>query len=85
MTAQKTRKKKSGEKESGRKERGQGDGLVRVQLVKSLIGVPEKVKRVAIALGLRKTNSVVVKENNPAIMGMIFKVRHLVKTERVAK
>jgi large subunit ribosomal protein L30 len=80
MAEQKTRKKKSGEKESG-----QGDGLVRVQLVKSLIGVPEKVKRVAIALGLRKTNSVVVKENNPAIMGMIFKVRHLVKTERVAK
>ena len=60
-------------------------GLVRVQLVKSLIGVPEKVKRVAVALGLRKTNSIVVKEDNPAIRGMIFKVRHLVKVERVTK
>ncbi len=67
------------------KAKGHGGELVRVQLVKSLIGVPEKVKRVAKALGLRKTNSVVVKENNTAIQGMIFKVSHLVKVERVSK
>ena len=68
-----------------KKENDQGGELLRVQLVKSLIGVPEKVKRVANALGLRKTNSVVVKESNPAVRGMIFKVSHLVKVERVAK
>ena len=68
-----------------KKSDGHGGGLVRVQLVKSLIGVPEKVKRVARALGLRKTNSVVVKESNAAIQGMIFKVIHLVKVERVEK
>jgi large subunit ribosomal protein L30 len=53
--------------------------------VKSTIGVPEKLRRVVRALGLRKTNSTVVKEINPAIQGMIFKVSHLVKVERVEK
>ena len=81
MTTSKTIEKNEGGKEAG----GLGGELVRVQLVKSLIGVPEKIKRVAKALGLRKTNSVVVKENNAAIKGMIFKVSHLVKVERVSK
>jgi large subunit ribosomal protein L30 len=75
MATEKTRKNKI----------AQESGLVRVQLVHSLIGVPEKIRRVATALGLRKMNSIVVKENNPAIQGMIFKVKHLVKVERVAK
>lgn len=81
MTTSDTIEKNAGEKKTG----GHGGELVRVQLVKSLIGVPEKIKRVAKALGLRKTNSVVVKENNAAIQGMIFKVSHLVKVERVSK
>jgi large subunit ribosomal protein L30 len=68
-----------------KKANGQKGELIRVQLVKSLIGVPQKVKRVAKALGLRKTNSIVVKENSAAIKGMIFKVSHLVKVERVSK
>jgi large subunit ribosomal protein L30 len=56
---------------------------VRIQLVRSLIGVPEKQRRVVRALGLRKRGSTVVKERNPVIDGMIFKVSHLVQTERV--
>jgi large subunit ribosomal protein L30 len=60
-------------------------GQVKIQLVKSTIGVPEKLRRVVRALGLRKTNSTVVKDINPAIQGMIFKVSHLVKVERVEK
>ena len=35
------------------------------------------------ALGLKKTNSTVVKPDNAAIRGMIFKVKHLVKVEEV--
>lgn len=59
--------------------------LVKIQLVKSLIGISEKQRRVVRALGLGKLNSIVIKENNPAINGMIFKVNHLVKVERVKK
>lgn len=59
--------------------------LVKIQLVKSLIGVSEKQRRVVRALGLGKLNSIVIKENNPAINGMIFKVNHLIKVERVKK
>ena len=35
------------------------------------------------ALGLRKIGMTVVKEDNPAIRGMIFKVKHMVKVEEV--
>jgi large subunit ribosomal protein L30 len=35
------------------------------------------------ALGLRKIRQVVVKDDNPAIRGMIFKVKHLVKVEEI--
>ena len=35
------------------------------------------------ALGLKKTNSQVVKEVTPQIEGMLHKVRHLVKVEEV--
>lgn len=58
---------------------------VRIQLVRSLIGVPEKQRRVVRALGLRRLGSVVVKEKNPAIDGMVLKVSHLLQTERVEK
>ena len=35
------------------------------------------------ALGLKKMHSTVVKEDNAAIRGMIFKVKHLVTVEEV--
>ena len=58
---------------------------IKIQLTKSLIGVPEKLKKVVIALGLSKTNSTVIQANTPGIQGSIFKVSHLVKVERVKK
>jgi large subunit ribosomal protein L30 len=35
------------------------------------------------ALGLHKIGHTVVKQDNPAIRGMIFKVKHLVKVEEI--
>ena len=35
------------------------------------------------ALGLRKIGMSVVKEDNPAMRGMIFKVKHMVKVEEI--
>ncbi len=35
------------------------------------------------ALGLRRIGHTVVKDDNPAIRGMIFKVKHMVKVEEI--
>jgi large subunit ribosomal protein L30 len=50
-----------------------------IRLVKSQIGVPRKLRKVLTGLGLRKVNSSVVREDSPEILGMIFKVKHLVE------
>ena len=54
---------------------------IKIKQVKSRIKCPATQKRTLDALGLRKMNQVVVKEENPAILGMINKVRHLVEVE----
>jgi large subunit ribosomal protein L30 len=59
--------------------------MIKITLVKSLIGVPEKQRRVVRALGLGKRGSSVVKEQNKVVDGMVFKVNHLIETERVEK
>lgn len=45
---------------------------------KSSIGRPERQKRTIRALGFRRLNETIVKENTPEIIGMINKVSHLV-------
>ena len=37
------------------------------------------------ALGLHHIGQTVVKDDNPAIRGMIFRVRHMVKVEEIAE
>jgi large subunit ribosomal protein L30 len=65
--------------------KGDKKKMLRIRLVRSLIGVPEKHRRVVRALGLRKRNSCVVQKECPEIIGMIFKVQHLLEVERVEK
>lgn len=55
----------------------------KITLTRSLIGRPEDQRATVKALGLGKTNSSVVKDDTPAIRGMIRKVEHLVKVEEV--
>jgi large subunit ribosomal protein L30 len=56
---------------------------LRVTLVKSPIGaVPKHVKTVE-ALGLKKMNKTVELPDNPAVRGMIWHVKHLVKVEEI--
>lgn len=55
---------------------------IAITLVKSSIKRPKVQKDTLIALGLRKMNKTVEKENNPAIQGMINVVRHMVKVEQ---
>ena len=54
---------------------------IKIKQVKSKIKAPAVQKKTLEALGLRKMNQVVVKESNPAIRGMVNKVRHLVEVE----
>jgi len=52
-----------------------------ITLVKSMIGRPEKHRRVLYGMGLRKMNRTVQLEDTPSIRGMINAVSHLVKVE----
>ena len=54
---------------------------VRIRLVRSPIGSKPKVRRTVTALGLRRLSSVVEHEANPAILGMVRTVSHLVAVE----
>ncbi len=56
---------------------------VLVTLVKSPIGFNVTQRKTLISLGLRKLNSSNELVDNPAIRGMIFKVKHLVKVEEI--
>ena len=56
---------------------------VRVKLVKSIIGCPERQKATVKALGLHRMNSTVEVEANPQMLGMIRKVSHLVSVEEL--
>ena len=56
---------------------------LKVTLLKSTIGCkPDQIATVK-ALGLKKIRSTVVKEDNPAMRGMVFKVKHLVGVEEI--
>jgi len=52
-----------------------------VKQVRSKIDCPLDQKRTLEALGLRKMGQVVEHDANPAILGMVNKVKHLVSVE----
>jgi len=56
-------------------------GKVKITLVKSMIGRPEKHRRVLRGMGLTKMNRTVELEDTPSIRGMIHAVSHLVRAE----
>jgi len=54
---------------------------IKITQTKSGVGAPEKHRKTLQALGLKHQRSV-VQDDNDAIRGMIFQVRHLVKVEQ---
>ena len=58
-------------------------GKVKITQVRSRIGRPKDQKRTLDALGLRKLNKSVEHEDNPQILGMVDKVRHLIKVVKI--
>ena len=60
--------------------------LKNVQDGVKILGNGEITKNLTVkALGLHHVGHTVVKEDNPAIRGMIFKVKHMVKVEEIAE
>jgi large subunit ribosomal protein L30 len=59
------------------------DKKIKITQIKSAIGYRQRTKDTLLALGIKKINSSVVKNNNVAIQGMVTAVNHLVKVEEV--
>ncbi len=57
--------------------------MIRVKLVRSTIGRKPEQRKTAKALGLGKLNSVVEKVANPAVLGMVESISHLVEVEEI--
>lgn len=55
---------------------------VKITLVRSRSKADKRQEKVLVGLNLRKTNSISVLEDTPAIRGMIQKVIHLVEVEQ---
>jgi len=56
---------------------------VKITLVRSPIGAPQRQKDTVQGLGLRKLNHSVIQPANLQILGMVRKVSHLVSIEEV--
>jgi large subunit ribosomal protein L30 len=50
-----------------------------IRWVRSAIGQPDAIRQTIRGLGLHRLHEVVERPDNPAIRGMIHKVRHLVE------
>jgi len=59
------------------------DKKIKITQVVSQLDCLEKQKRTIIALGLGRPNYSVVKTATPQILGMVERVKHLVKVEEV--
>ena len=59
------------------------DKKIKITQIKSAIGYRQRTKDTLLALGIKKMNSSVIKNNTSAIQGMVTAVNHLVKVENV--
>ncbi len=55
--------------------------MLKIKMVKSEIGRPEKQRKILRGMGLNKLNNTVTLADTPQIRGMINKVIHLVSVE----
>lgn len=59
--------------------------VLRITQIRSGIGRPATHRATLRALGFRKHQQTVYQQDNPAIRGMLFQVRHLVDVKEVAE
>ncbi len=55
--------------------------MLKIKMIKSEIGRPEKQRKILRGMGLNKLNSSVILVDTPQIRGMVNKVIHLVSVE----
>jgi large subunit ribosomal protein L30 len=58
-------------------------GRLRITQIRSAIGRVKEQKAMVRALGIKRLHQSVEHQDNPAVRGMIQKVKHLVKVEEV--
>jgi len=58
--------------------------MLRIKLVRSPNGFHWRQRRTVEALGLRKINQIVEKEDNSSIRGMVHAVKHMLVVENLA-
>lgn len=56
-------------------------GKIKITQIKSVIDRSKRQKDTMYALGLRKMNQSIVKETNPQVLGMVNKIKHLIRIE----
>lgn len=59
------------------------DKKIKITMVKSYIGRPQKQRQILRGMGLGKLNKTVLLDDTPEIRGMIRKVSHLVSMEEL--
>jgi large subunit ribosomal protein L30 len=57
------------------------DQYIKIRLIRSMIGRPEKHRLVLRGMGLTKVHKTVLLSDTPQIRGMIAKVKHLIQVE----
>ncbi len=60
-----------------------GKGKLEIRQMRSGSGKPARVKRTLVALGLKHHQDIVVQADHPALRGMLYQVRHLVRVTAV--
>jgi large subunit ribosomal protein L30 len=56
-----------------------GTGRLEVRQVRSASGKPPAIRRTLEALGLKHHQATVIHQDHPALRGMLYRVRHLVR------
>ena len=77
----KTATKKTAKKKAS-KSRTSKKGILKLKLVKSLIGSTKRQRETVKGLGLRKIRHSVERQDTPEIRGMVTKVLHLLEVEK---
>jgi len=54
-----------------------------IKQIKSAIGYNVKTKKTLEALGIKKINHIVIKNDSPSIRGMIYKIKHLIEIKEI--
>ena len=58
---------------------------LKITLIRSGIGSPQKLKEALTGLGLTKLHKTVFRDDRPEILGMIRKVQHLIHVDKLTE